>query len=212
MTEKKYYFERTNVDGTKRKISAEEKREEFCIYAQTFKKEKEELYQKLTLDSSILNDESFLEKIIKKTPLFVIHPGWKYSGKRDDFSINYMNKFQGYENYILKIKQKVNIAVSNRRAVFVFYDVKDKKGLNYTKSLFKNNKDIIFVPSMSSYNEKEYDEEFFKKMSNKINTVEICGEWTGGCLNIYISYLKKHFKIEYDEELFFPKSETKIKN
>lgn len=166
------------------------------------------------IKNKIFMDESILEKIINENTLFIIHPGWKNYGATDKHSINYMEKFEGYEKYLLNIKKEVKKNLIENKHVFVLYDVEKNNGLAYTKSLFEESELIIYVASRSNYayNEQDYDKFFFEKLGKKIDKISICGEWTNGCLNHYIKLLSQNFKEALVlEDLAFPNPGTIIK-
>ncbi|VVB75012.1 Uncharacterised protein [Candidatus Tiddalikarchaeum anstoanum] len=151
-----------------------------------------------------------LTENLEEEPLIIIHPGWKNYGS-DGF--NYMNSFSGYEDYITALKEEIS-KQAKKGTTFIFYDVEKKNSLNTTKETINiESEKLFYIPSRSSMSIKEYDfdEDFFKKVSNVAPNIKLAGEWRYGCITHYAYGLQNIFqKITMLENLIFPPKKNSI--
>ena len=133
-----------------------------------------------------------------KVPIIVIHPGWKYYS---NIGQAFMQRFDGYEQYLQRLNEYIKRARKNGRNVYVLYDNLDDRNLN--KTVLDITKEIIDADVTFIKDTEKNRSKLYKNLNSDV--VEICGEWNHGCVDRHERELRTRFKVK--RGIVFPTEE-----
>jgi len=145
--------------------------------------------------------------VLRDNAIIAVHPGFKYYG--EDFD-GYMEKFSGYEEYLDKLKAKLQEANRNGRTVIVYSSPE-----NITQTLQSAgplNNPVLFPTDgphgwVDSEAIKMSKSEFFEKLTKYVKQAELCGEWNEGCVDDAEIELGKYIDLKMLHNHIFPSDE-----
>jgi predicted nucleotidyltransferase len=146
-------------------------------------------------------------KILRDNAIIAIHPGFKYYG--EDFD-SYMEKFSGYEEYLDKLKVKIQEADRSGRTVIVY---SSPESITQTLQTIGPLDNLVLFPTdgphgwVDSEAIKMSKPEFFEKLTTYIKQVELCGEWNEGCVDDAETELGKYIDLKVLHNHIFPSDE-----
>lgn len=133
----------------------------------------------------VLEVPRLADKVIYGKPLLVIHPGYCLI---HDFHESASRK---YKTYMSKLKKKINEAIRNKRTVIITYPDEPPSFGPKIKKLLGNFKNVIWVPEPVVHDNLTIFE-FYRKLSQYIDEVDLAGERNELCIDEHECYLEEN--------------------
>jgi predicted nucleotidyltransferase len=146
-------------------------------------------------------------KILRDNAIIAVHPGFKYYGEDHD---GYMEKFSGYEEYLDKLKAKLQEADRGGRTVIVY---SSPENITQTLQAVGPINNLVLFPTdgphgwVDSEAIKMSKTEFFEKLTKYVKQAELCGEWNEGCVDDAETELGKYIDLKILHNYIFPSDE-----